>query len=82
MSCPMYQEERLTNEEVDEMIHETDGSKRINYNEFPLAKENFLTEKIFSSTTAPHVPLSRLSVNFASTTSSAAAAAAGRLRQR
>ncbi len=29
----MYQE-RLTNEEVDEMIHETDGSKRINYKEF------------------------------------------------
>uniref|UniRef100_A0A0E0J2Q6 Uncharacterized protein n=1 Tax=Oryza nivara TaxID=4536 RepID=A0A0E0J2Q6_ORYNI len=31
--CPMRYE-RLTNEKVDEMIHETDGGKRIKYKEF------------------------------------------------
>uniref|UniRef100_A0A0E0RC63 ATP citrate synthase n=1 Tax=Oryza rufipogon TaxID=4529 RepID=A0A0E0RC63_ORYRU len=35
------EKERLTNEEVDEMIHETDGSKRINYNEFTSASLKF-----------------------------------------
>ncbi|BAT14148.1 Os11g0506400 [Oryza sativa Japonica Group] len=33
MSCPMH-EERLTNEEVDKMIHQIDGGKRINYKVF------------------------------------------------
>ncbi|BAT12311.1 Os11g0105901 [Oryza sativa Japonica Group] len=49
-SCPMYQE-RLTNEEVDEMIHETDGSKRINYKEFVckfIAKKTSKLIKIYT----------------------------------
>nr|ABB46783.1 hypothetical protein LOC_Os10g06790 [Oryza sativa Japonica Group] len=33
MLCPMHQE-RLTNKEVDEMIHETGGGRWINYKEF------------------------------------------------
>uniref|UniRef100_A0A0D3HBA2 Uncharacterized protein n=1 Tax=Oryza barthii TaxID=65489 RepID=A0A0D3HBA2_9ORYZ len=33
MLCPIHQE-RLTNKEVDEMIHETGGGRWINYKEF------------------------------------------------